>query len=65
MGKVTEEGLEFVATGPSENKVNGVIQLEEDIAIVTLFSKEWVDFAGSSEYKFYKTSDVPNIYVYE
>lgn len=65
VGKVTEEGLEFVATGPNGNKVNGVIRLEEDIATVTFFSQEWVDFAGLNEYKFYKTSNVPNIYVYE
>lgn len=65
VGTVTEEGLEFVATGPSGNEVNGVIKLEEDIATVTFFSQEWVDFAGLSEYKFYKTLDVPNIYVYE
>lgn len=65
MGKVTEEGLKFVATGPNGNKINGVIRLEEDIATVTFFSQEWVDFAGLSEYKFYKTSNVPNIYVYE
>ncbi len=60
-GKITEEGLEFAATGPGGNEVNGVIKLEEDIAVVTIFSQEWLDFAGLSEYRFYKTSDVPNI----
>ncbi len=60
-GKITEEGLEFSATGPGGNEVNGVIKLEEDIAVVTIFGQEWLDFAGLSEYKFYKTSDVPNI----
>ena len=60
-GKITEEGLEFAATGPGGNEVNGVIKLEEDIAVVTIFGQEWLDFAGLSEYKFYKTSDVPNI----
>ncbi len=60
-GKITEEGLEFTATGPRGNEVNGVIKLEEDIAVVTIFGQEWLDFAGLSEYKFYKTSDVPNI----
>lgn len=60
-GKTTEEGLEFVATGPDGNEVNGVIKLEEDIATVTIFGQEWLDFAGLSEYKFYKTSDVPNM----
>jgi len=60
-GKITEEGLEFAATGPGGNEVNGVIKLEEDIAVVTIFGQEWLDFAGLSEYRFYKTSDVPNI----
>ena len=59
-GKITEEGLEFTATGPRGSEVNGVIKLE-DIAVVTIFGQEWLDFAGLSEYKFYKTSDVPNI----
>ena len=61
VGKITEEGLEFVATGPGGNEMNGVIKLEEDIASVTIFGQEWLDFAGLSEYRFYKTSDVPNI----
>ncbi len=60
-GKITEEGLEFAATGPRGKEMNGVIKLEEDIAVVTIFGQEWLDFAGLSEYKFYKTSDVPNI----
>ncbi|MCI9064929.1 MAG: hypothetical protein HFI53_03545 [Lachnospiraceae bacterium] len=60
-GKITEEGLEFTATGPRGKEMNGVIKLEEDIAVVTIFGQEWLDFAGLSEYKFYKTSDVPNI----
>ena len=60
-GKITEEGLEFTATGPRGKEMNGVIKLEEDIAVVTIFGQEWLDFAGLSEYRFYKTSDVPNI----
>ena len=60
-GKITEEGLEFTATGPRGNEMNGVIKLEADIAVVTIFGQEWLDFAGLSEYRFYKTSDVPNI----
>lgn len=60
-GKITEEGLEFSATGPGGNEMNGVIKLKEDIATVTIFGQEWFDFAGLSEYKFYKTSDIPNM----
>ncbi len=65
IGKETEAGLEFTATGPDGNKVNGIIGLEGDIATVTFLGLEWIDFAGLSEYKFYKTSDIPDIYVYE
>lgn len=65
VGKLTEKGLEFEATGPNGNKVNGVIKLEDDIATVTFLSQEWIDFAGQSEYKFHRTSNVPNIYEYE
>lgn len=61
IGKETEKGLEFSATGPGGNEVNGVIKLEGDIAAVTIFGQEWLDFAGLSEYRFYKTSDVPNM----
>ena len=61
IGRETEKGLEFSATGPGGNKVNGVIKLEGDIAVVTIFGQEWLDFAGLSEYRFYKTSDVPNM----
>lgn len=65
VGTLTEKGLEFEATGPNGNKVNGVIKLEDDIATVTFLSQEWIDFAGQSEYKFHRTSNVPNIYVDE
>ena len=61
IGKETEDRLEFAATGPGGNEVNGVIRLEEDIAVVTIYGQEWLDFAGLSEYRFYKTSDVPQM----
>lgn len=63
VGTITEDGLEFAATGPGGNEVHGIIQLEEDIATVTILGQEWLDFAGLSEYKFYKTSDVPNMHI--
>lgn len=64
VGKAAEEGLEFTATGVGK-KVNGIIKLEEDVATVTISgeAQAWIDY--KSEFKFYKTSDVPNIYVYE
>jgi hypothetical protein len=33
--------LEFAATGPRGNEVNGVIKLEADIAVVTILGQEW------------------------
>lgn len=63
MGKATDEGLEFVATAPSGKEANGLITIEKDIATVTFEGQEWLDFAGLSEFKFYKTSSEPNIYV--
>lgn len=62
VGKETENGLEFTTTepGPGETKMNGVITLEGSIATVTIFGQEWLDFAGVSEYKFYRTLDVPD-----
>lgn len=65
VGRMTEDGLEFTAAGPREKEVNGIIKLEEDIATVTILGQAWLDFAGINEYKFYKTSDVPRIAVYE
>lgn len=61
VGRMTEDGLEFTATGPWEKEVNGIIKLEEDMATVTILGQAWLDFSGINEYKFYKTSDVPHI----
>lgn len=61
VGRMTEDGLEFTATGPWEKEVNGIIKLEEDMATVTVWGQEWLDFSGVNEYKFYKTSDVPHL----
>jgi len=61
-GKMTEDGLEFTATGPWEEEVNGIIKLEGDIATVTILGQAWLDFSSINEYKFYKTSDVPDIF---
>lgn len=62
IGQKTENGLEFTATGPDGNEVHGVIKLEEDIAAVTISGEVWLEFAGTNEFAFYKTSNVPNMY---
>lgn len=62
VGKMTEDGLEFAATGPRGKEGNGIIKLEKGIATVAVLGQAWLDFAGINEYKFYKTSDIPNIF---
>ncbi len=60
IGMEMEDGLAFTASGPGDgdDKVNGVITLDEDIATVTILGQEWTDFAGINEFRFYKSSDV-------
>ena len=38
MGKMTEDGLEFTATGAGEKEANGIIKRKEDIATVTIIA---------------------------
>ena len=62
VGRMTEDGLEFTTTGPWDKEVNGIVKLEEDIATVTILGQAWIDFSSINEYKFYKTSNIPNIF---
>lgn len=59
-GNGTDHGIEFTATAPDGNKAEGIITLEDDIATVR-FTEGWSDFSEISEFKYYKTSDTPNI----
>jgi len=62
-GKLTEQGLEF-STDEYGKDFSGIITLEDDIATVTFTSEGWKEFADDlNVFKYYKTADVPNIYV--
>ncbi len=62
-GKWTEQGLEF-STDEYGKDFSGIITLEDDIATVTFTSEGWKEFADDlNVFKYYKTADVPNIYV--
>jgi hypothetical protein len=39
VGRIAEDGFEFTATGSLGKEVNGIIKLEEDIAIVNILCK--------------------------
>jgi len=65
IGNATDNGIEFSATAPNGNKINGMITLEDDIATVTFTSSEWSIYSNINKYQYYKTSDIPNIYVPE
>lgn len=55
VGNITEHGMEFTATAPNGNQVNGIITLEGDIATVVFDSGEWSEYADKSEYQYYRT----------
>lgn len=62
-GKLTEQGLEF-STDEYGKDFSGIITLEDDIATVTFTSEGWKEFVEDHNvFKYYKTADVPNIYV--
>lgn len=46
VGKMTEDGLEFTATGAGEKEANGIIKRKEDIATVTILGEiqTWLDY---------------------
>ena len=61
-GSLTENGIEFFTTEQGDDqKISGTITLKEDIATVTITEGWYSD--ETSEYKYHKTSDIPNIYV--
>lgn len=64
VGKLTEKGLEFSTTELGDKDISGIITLEGDIATVKFTGSGWSEYSGTDEYKYYKTSDTPNIYEY-
>jgi hypothetical protein len=65
IGYATDFGLEFSEIKYDENNrdVTGTIKWEENVAVVTITSPDWID--DITQYKYYKTSDIPNMYVPE
>lgn len=61
-GTLTEQGIEFTGTAPNGEPLGGIITLDGDDAIVQFLSDFWSEYSDVSEYRYYKTSDVPNIY---
>lgn len=60
VGEYTEKGIVFSAYWGSK-VFEGIITLEDDVATVTFTSSNWI--VDVNEYKYYKTSNIPNIYV--
>lgn len=65
VGYAIEDGIQFSTTEWGDDReISGTITFESDIATVA-FTSGWRDFASIAEYRYYKTSDIPNIYVPE
>lgn len=52
VGTLTDKGLEFVATDPAGNPIEGVITLEGNEAVVTFTNSTWADVENGSSYKY-------------
>lgn len=52
IGTLTDKGLEFVATDPAGNPIEGVITLEENEAVVTFINSTWADIENGSSYRY-------------
>ncbi len=62
-GTLTENGIEFTAIVGKGKELTGTIVLEEDIAVVTFDKEVWAMYSHINEYRYYKTSDVPNLWL--
>lgn len=62
VGRAGENGIEFTATAPNGQEAEGIITLEDDVATVS-FTGGWSAFSEISEFKYYKTSDIPHLVV--
>jgi len=65
VGNLTEDGIEFTTVEFGDSEISGRITVEEDVATVMFdASSAWNKYSTINEYKYHKTSDVPNIYQY-
>lgn len=62
IGTLTEKGIEFTATAPNGEELTGTIVVEGDIAVVTFTNEVWATYSPVKEYRYHKTSEIPNIY---
>lgn len=62
VGERTEKGMVFSTKELGDKDIRGTITIEDDVATVTFTGSDWSSYSEINEYKYYKTSDVPNIY---
>ena len=69
VGEYTDEGIVFAtdeyAKEYTGEPFRGIITLEDDIATVTFTSSNWLEYSSLTEYKYYKTSNIPHIQTYD
>ncbi len=63
-GIADDDGIMFSATAPNGQILEGTITLEGETAIVTFTNAEWSTYSSENVYKYYKTSNIPNIYTF-
>lgn len=61
VGTLTGNGIEFTATAPDGEELNGKITLNGEIATVMFTSPEWSEYSSVNEYQFRKTPDTSNM----
>lgn len=61
VGKRTESGISFLVNW-EDRDYRGIITFEDDIATVIFTTSDWTEYHRINAFKYYKTSDVPNIY---
>ena len=62
IGVRTKNGIIFLVNWGNRD-YRGIITLKDDVATVTFTSYDWIKSHHLKEYKYYKTSNIPNIYV--
>lgn len=64
VGERTDQGISFSTTEWDGKDFSGIITFEGDDAIVRFTSSDWAEFTDiNAVYKYYKISDIPNIYI--
>ena len=61
IGELTVDGMKFSSTDASGNPIHGLITVENQTATVTFTSSTWDYLPNGSDFKYTKSSNVPNI----